>query len=539
MKNKKFWKIILMSTSILSVTTTTALVSCGRKTPTQSWNSFKAKAMQETADKIVLAKPPKSWVGDNKITFSFISSPVIDEKDHTIARTIVSSKFNTQTIFKIDYKKGTTYNYKNWSYNVNPHLDQAWETFQTSATKETAKNIVAANLPDAWKSLDDFEISNSATVDHNGYTITVIIKSKSEIGKEATFSITYIKGSIYDAKNWKCIMQPKTDFIPTGFGKSKSAPYLYIEVIDNDTNPITPSMIYNDFGVHQVILMGANVYDFYGKKALGWNSHTPLLSRVSKEAIWIYKYEALGGHIGISFGGILGDLNNTSPWDTQTPTEMAAAFSDIAIKQYNMEDLDFDIEPGHNYDLAKMNLLVQAINKMTTSYTTLDVSLTISCAPTINGVPFWGSDIDFSKTGIPAFKKLNKTPIMNPMVFDFEKDIAPGDHDYIGLIKQTITETNTYFANIFNVDSKQFMKNNLSVTSMIGRSDHKKYSEVLTLDYAIKLAQYCKTNNILRMSFWNINRDFPGPYDPTTNINSGTDNLAGAYSKVNVKYFEN
>ena len=630
MINKKFWKTILFSTSILSVTVATALVSCGHKNTGPDdediWNKFKADAAKETIYNIVASDPPKIWEGltdfefiqkpvannifhwltavvrekaqNNDATFQVNydkgetynkslwkcefepinpdsgwiffkkeainetveniaaantpeiwkgesgftpkGDPIVNESYRTITRTVSLHKLNDEATFTISYKRLTDYSYKNWVCTRQPHDDQ-WNAFKAKAIKETAKNIVAADTPTIWKGFSNFQFTNKDkpfVVDDTNNTITAEILS-TDAGKTATFSIKYIKAGVYASKNWKCVVQPKKPFVPSGFGKFKSTPYINIENLNSTVNPISPNLIYNSFGVHQLIIMGANVYNFNGVKTLGWNSYTPLTSRTSKEATWIYKYEALGGRIGISFGGILGDKNNTAPWDTLNATAMSKEFIDVAVRLYDMEVLDFDIEPGHDFNLAKMNILVDGINKTTDALPHLEVSLTISSGPMTAGINFWGSYIDHSRTAIPAFKRLKKVPIINPMVFDFGTSFIPFRPNYLTLIKNTISQTSTYFSKIYNINVQTFFSNHLEATTMIGRSDQGHNSEMLDISSATNLAKYCHNHSLLRMSYWDINRDFPGKHNPASGTNNGTKNPAGSYSKVNVKYFEN
>ncbi len=421
-------------------------------------------------------------------------------------------------------------------------INQSWAAFKTSAVQETANNIVAADTPILWKNFNVFSLPKAPVAHDDSLTIKAIILSP-DSGRAATFVITYTLGKSYNSKDWKCFYQPKKQFVPSGFGKFKSTPYINIEIVNSAINPISPDLIYNSFGVHQLIIMGANVYKFNGKKTLGWNAKTPLTLRTSKEATWIYKYEALGGRIGISFGGILGDKNNTAPWDTLNATNMSREFIDIAVKLYCMEDLDFDIEPGNDFNLAKMNILVDGINKTTDALPHLDVSLTMSSGPMTAGINFWGSYVDHSRTAIPAFKRLKKVPIINPMVFDFGTDYLPFRPTYLQMIKDTLSQTADYFLKVFSKIQKMkpqfFFSNYLEATTMIGRSDQGHNSEMLDISSATNLAKYCHNHSLLRMSYWDINRDFPGKHNPASGTNNGTKNPAGSYSKVNVKYFEN
>ncbi len=471
MKNKKILKTLLMSTSILSVTTTTALVNYKHK--------------------------------ENPKLNQLLNDP------------------------NIEMKQGA--------------IDRSWNAFKTSAVQETAKNIVAADTPILWKNLNGFLLLKAPIVYDNTHTIEAIILSP-DSARTATFTTTYTKRKVYHSKNWKCVDQPKEQFVPSGLGKGKSVPYVNIEDLNNHNHPLTPSMVYEYFGVHQVIIMGANVYKFDGKKTLGWNAKTPLTLRTSKEATWIYRYEALGGRIGISFGGILGSKQNSTPWNTLDADSMYREFSNIAVKLYNMEDLDFDIEPGCDFNLGRMKTLVAGINEMTDHFPKLDVSLTLSSGPRTLGINFWGNVLDHSRTAIPAFKQLHKVPIINPMVFDFGTDYIPLRPTYLDLIKDTLSQTTTYFANVFSKIQKMkpqyFFSNHIEATTMIGRSDQGNNTEMLGKQASMNLAKYCKLHKLFRMSFWDINRDFPGKYSPVSGDNNGTENYEGTYSQMNVNYFE-
>ena len=85
-----------------------------------------------------------------------------------------------------------------------------------------------------------------------------------------------------------------------GLGKSKSVPFLDVTSVASGTNDLTPDKVYNTFGVHQVMLAFVSAYDNSGAS---WVQGVKFDDMNTAEAKWIQQYEALGGSVGISFGG--------------------------------------------------------------------------------------------------------------------------------------------------------------------------------------------------------------------------------------------
>ncbi len=419
-----------------------------------------------------------------------------------------------------------------------------WDDFKTNAQAESKINIVKQTKPNGWDDAVDTQLKiDSFTPDQTNNKITeAIIRTVSGQKTKAIFEINYTKGQKYNIKDWKCESQP----IPInggGLGYSKSVPFL--DITSTVTNKITPDKVYKTFGIHQIMASFANVFTINGKVTIGWTGSERFDDSTTAEAKWVSQYEALGGKVGISFGGADASGHKITPWDMIKDATTLANDMKVAISQYKAKAIDFDIEPPGNFDAKEMNTLVAATNIILKDNPTIDISLTLASVPTDkNGTKFWGGVADHSSTGVAAFKKFTKTPIINPMLFDFGAYYITDQKFYEPEIEKTITQTATYWANIFGIDESNFIKNNIEATTMIGRSDQAVNDkghlnrEVLTKAAAITLAKFCKTNQVFRMGFWSLNRDFPGKISYVSPSNNGTDNPAGTYSKVNIDNFE-
>ena len=321
-----------------------------------------------------------------------------------------------------------------------------------------------------------------------------------------------------------------------GLGKSKNVPYIDISSISSGKNDLTPSDIYNKFGQHQIMLAFVSAYNPNGAS---WNTKDKFSDMNTSEAIWIKKYQSLGGKIGISFGGAVASQGKTTPWDKLSTSSLTNMLN-IAVNKYHVKAIDYDIEPPTAFNVNHMTNLVNATNNILNDNPHLDISLTLASIPVDrHGIKFWGTSSDHSSSAVSVFKNFKKTPIINPMAFDFGSYYVPTSGDYLKAIEGVAMQTNGYWAKIFNIDPNKFLNNNIQVTTMIGKSDQHGTRELLTKEEAIAFAKWAKQNKLFRLSYWCLNRDFPGNPVPVTEHNNGTNNPEGTYTKVNLDYFEN
>ena len=330
-------------------------------------------------------------------------------------------------------------------------------------------------------------------------------------------------------------MDKKVAPIPgvNGLGKDKSVPFFDVTTADL-VNPVSPDLAYNQFQTHNLMLAFVNTTN--GKAS--WTPSDMFDNRSTKEAQWINQYETLGGHVGISFGGATGSQTGTLPWNVMTEQQLVQTFTE-GIKLYNAQAFDFDIESAVGFEPEGFAKLINAINDIKTTYSKLDISFTFASLPIDKwGIKFWGSTSDLSSTSVPLLKKLKFAPIINPMAFDFGRYYTPTKAKYIPNIENVVETAYAYWASIFNINADTFLKNNLELSIMIGRSDQDRQETVLAPTDVQTLSTYAKTKNLFRMGFWCLNRDFPGEFEPVDEHNSGTNNPAGIYSQTIKKYFE-
>ena len=318
-----------------------------------------------------------------------------------------------------------------------------------------------------------------------------------------------------------------------GLGKDKSVPFFDVTTADL-VNPVSPDLAYNQLQTHNLMLAFVNTTN--GKAS--WTASDMFDNTTTKEAQWINQYEKLGGHVGISFGGATGSQTGTLPWNVMTEQQLVQTFTE-GIKLYNAQAFDFDIESAVGFEPEGFAKLINAINDIKTTYSKLDISFTFASLPIDTwGTKFWGSTSDLSSTSVPLLKKLKFAPIINPMAFDFGSYYTPTKAKYIPNIENVVETADAYWASVFNINADTFLKNNLELTIMIGRSDQDRQETVLAPSDVQTLSTYAKTKNLFRMGFWCLNRDFPGKFEPVDEHNSGTNNLVGIYSQTIKKYFE-
>ena len=395
-----------------------------------------------------------------------------------------------------------------------------------TVTKTAMKNVLKTN-----DKLSDTDIAGltfgNVTLSTNLYKIVNITV---QLGSDSPITVSNVKFKI----------QSNTPPTPgTGLGKSKNVPFIDVTSVNSGKNNLSASDVYNKFGQHQIM---AAFVSAYSNSGAAWTQSEQFSDQNTNEAKWIKDYEALGGKVGISFGGALSSSSKTTPWDYLTVDQLTNMLN-TAVNVYKAKAIDYDIEPSGNFDSNKMDKLVTATNNILETNPGIDISLTMAVIPTDKwGTKFWGGTTDKSRTAINEFKKFSKTPIINPMAFDFGQYYIPTENDYLPKIESIAGDAADYWSKIFNVDRTKFLQNNIELTTMIGRSDQAKgkaWREFLDKDKATAFAKWAKSQNLYRISYWCLNRDFPGNPNFVSEHNNGTNNPEGTFNKINLDNFEN
>ncbi len=490
-----------------------------------------------TGDKTVIQAMKdsiKTTDGLSKTDVSKINFEVknINNINYTEVDIYVNDNNKTYTIrdvkFKTSANKTQSLAHKIQNGQVNNLLPVGTNPDTSNADTITAmKNVLKTsdNLTDT-----DIAALTFATVTLNT-KLYKIVNITVKLGNDLPITVSNVKFKI----------QSNTPPTPgVGLGKSKNVPFIDVTSVSSGENDLSADDVYNKFGQHQIM---AAFVSAYSNSGAAWTQSQQFSDQNTKEAKWIKEYEALGGKVGISFGGQWSSQHTTTPWDYLT-TDQLTNMLNTAINVYKAKAIDYDIEPNGNFDQNKMDNLVTATNNILKTNPGIDISLTLAVEPIDRWkIKFWGGPSDKSTTAVNEFKKLSKTPIINPMAFDFGGYYIPTENDYLPKIENIAKEAADYWSKVFNIDRTKFLQNNIEITTMIGRSDQAKgpkgWREFLDKNKATEFAKWAKSQSLYRLSYWCLNRDFPGNPAYASEHNNGTNNPAGTFNKINLDNFEN
>ncbi len=219
----------------------------------------------------------------------------------------------------------------------------------------------------------------------------------------------------------------------------------------------------------------------------------------------INEFRKNGGDVIISFGGAAGTYLEKA---CQNADSVAKAIQ-LVIDNYEVNNVDFDIEGANLANLTSITKLATALAKIQQNNSELVISVTLPVLPsglTHNGLKaveiFRDNRINFS---------------VNIMAMDYGATAAPNPIDMCSYAIQAITATQKQLNNSIPV----------IVTPMIGINDAWNYPpgtpEIFNLTAAKQVADYCHKNNIA-IRYWSENRDHP------CNLTHASNTCSGAYN---------
>ncbi len=156
--------------------------------------------------------PPNNWTGLTKDDLTKVDSKVYN---NIIAINIKNKKSEAIAVFAATYTNGATYKVSDWVCQTQPTNNFDFNTFKSTAEKETAKNIVINANPSAhgWD-VNSSQLGYAITGSWVETTNTVSIKIErfitSDLAETGTFTATYKPGVPYQLNEWSCSVQPAT-----------------------------------------------------------------------------------------------------------------------------------------------------------------------------------------------------------------------------------------------------------------------------------------------------------------------------------------
>ena len=241
----------------------------------------------------------------------------------------------------------------------------------------------------------------------------------------------------------------------------------------------------------------------------------------------IARFRQQGGHIGISFGGLLNDELAVTCSDQQ---QLLNAYQSV-IDRYQINLIDLDIEGEVLKDIQNITYRAQTIKQLQTQNPSLQVWITLPVSP--NGL---------TTEGITAVETMLNNQIdlagVNIMTMNYGR--SKTDTDTLAQAsKQAITNTHRQLTYLYHQaglnDSSPYIWSKIGITPMIGQTDIR--TEIFTLEDAQKLNQFSYDKQISRISIWSANRDIQcgDNYVNTSIVSdscSGVKQTTGAFSQI-------
>ncbi|MGM0928766.1 MAG: chitinase [Actinomycetota bacterium] len=208
-----------------------------------------------------------------------------------------------------------------------------------------------------------------------------------------------------------------------------------------------------------------------------------------------------GGHIGISFGGLLNKELSTSCTD---PVALKQAYSQV-LERYNVDTIDLDIEGDNLADAAagerRASVMAQLAAERAEAGQDLKIWLTLPVAP--HGL---------TDDGIRTVEQMlaAKVPLagVNLMTMDYGQSRQP-DQSMLDASIQAARSTHVQLQAAYREagleSGERTVWSKIGLTPMIGQNDVP--GEIFTLDDAAGLNAFAAEVGIGRMSMWSLNRD--------------------------------
>ncbi|WP_329243493.1 cellulose binding domain-containing protein [Streptomyces canus] len=219
-----------------------------------------------------------------------------------------------------------------------------------------------------------------------------------------------------------------------------------------------------------------------------WGGVTDLASDAVAQQIGALR--AKGGDVRVSFGGASGSELATT---CSSADALAAAYGK-AVDAYGLTKVDFDVEGGALPNTAANTRRAQAIAKLQSQHSGLDVSYTLPVMP--EGLTQDGVDL-------LANAKANgvKIDTVNIMAMDYGPAYSGDMGTYA---EQAATATQAQVKGVLGL-SDSAAWNAVAVTPMIGVNDVA--SEIFKVEDASQLVTFAKAKGLGGLSMWSATRD--------------------------------
>lgn len=215
----------------------------------------------------------------------------------------------------------------------------------------------------------------------------------------------------------------------------------------------------------------------------------------------IARFRQIGGHVAISFGGLLNDELSIKCTDLD---KLQKAYQNV-IDRYQVDTIDFDLEGANLTNteaLARRALVLQKLQNVAKSNKkSLAVWLTLPVAP-------YGLMPDGTNAIAEMLSKNVDLSGVNVMTMDYGDSLGVSESMSDGsesALIQTERQLGVLYTKAgINLDDTSLWSK-LGATPMIGQNDTS--NEIFTTDDATKFNNFALTKGLGRISMWSANRD--------------------------------
>lgn len=228
-----------------------------------------------------------------------------------------------------------------------------------------------------------------------------------------------------------------------------------------------------------------------GACTAGWGGSISLDSGFLQSDI--ASLRAAGGDVAVSVGG----ANGAEPAMSCTSARALQAQYQRIVTNYQLSQLDFDVEGAAITDTTSIDLRNKAIAGLEAANPTLRISYTLPVMPTA----LTQDGINLLKNAVANHARVD---VVNMMTMDY----GSANSDMAGAATSAATALVSQLGGIFSGKSAAQLWAMVGITPMIGQNDSQ--GELFSLANAQSVLSFANAHGLTELSFWSAGRDNGG-----------------------------
>ncbi|MGC9156406.1 MAG: cellulose binding domain-containing protein, partial [Ferrimicrobium sp.] len=256
-----------------------------------------------------------------------------------------------------------------------------------------------------------------------------------------------------------------------------------------------------------------------------WGNYFPVGQNNGEFQSEIASFVANGGTPIISFGG---EINNGLATVCPKATALANAYETV-VNRYHVYSLDFDVEGSALDDTASVTLRNQALHLLQTTEAGEGHPITVSYTLPVLPTGLLSNSLSLLRSAVANDVKVS---VVNVMAMDYGSANAPDTNAMGTYAIDAAKATEAQLGTIFTGLSQDQLWNMVGVTPMIGQNDLT--GEIFTTQDAMQLADFAKSYDLGRLSYWELHRDVECANDADIDSNycSGTTQTPYQFAQI-------